>query len=209
MNTKTTKYILPTPGGAYYLAQDNALNWKKEALIKIFLQTTSLELNQSNLALIFDTDDEEVIQSKVEECQKLQLIQVVDEAESIKENQFETNLNEIIHTFSKSSNVLLSDSQGFCIANHGFSDEITEEISVLSADIAIMHKRRALNINEKLGLKSQAWAIVDASGNSSLGFWPINIRDEVFVLAVEGVPFFNQHSLVLLVWNLYLRFGNH
>ena len=87
------------------------------------------------------------------------------------------------------------------------NSSMSDEISVLSADIAMMHKRRALGINSRLGLNSQAWSIVDASGNSRLGFWPLNIEDEVFVLAVEGVPSFNRPEFVELVWMLYLRYG--
>lgn len=207
MKTKQTQYLYPTPGGAYYLAQNNAANWQREALKKIFSYPKTPELNLQTLKHVFNCDTEEQINKKVTECEKLNLIQVIDEEINEPTGNFENNLNKLIPVFSKKEKALLSDSQGFCITNNGFPPEMVEEISVLSADIAIMHKRRALDINKTLGLNSQAWSIVDASGNSCLGFWPININEEVFVLAIEGVPFFNQAAMTTLIWMLYLRYG--
>ena len=207
MLTEKTKYLLPTPGGAYNLTQDSSKNWQKDVLKKLFSLPKSPQLNNETLQTLFDTTNKENLTYKLEECQKLQLIQVVNEEHIAPSGHLEENLTSLIHVFSNKQKVLLSDSQGFCIINHGFPVEMSEEISVLSADIAIMHKRRALNINNKLGLNSQAWSIVDASGNSCLGFWPLNIENEVFVLAIEGVPFFNQPAIISLVWMLYLRYG--
>ena len=207
MQTENKKYLLPTPAGAYYLAQDNSKNWKKDLLRDLFLLEKTPELNNKTLTSLFNTSDTENLAYKVDECQKLALIQIVDEEISAPGGEFEENLNKLVYLFSKKQKALLSDSHGFCIANNGFPIEMSEEISVLSADIAIMHKRRALNINKKLGLSSQAWSIVDASGNSNLGFWPLNINEEVFVLTIEGVPFFNQPAMVKLIWILFLRFG--
>ncbi len=208
MSNFVTQYILPTPAGAYFLAQDNTQSWQKNVLKNIFSSDKSLKLDINNLKEIFNTSDSENLKYKIEQCQKQHLIQVVDEEFLAPTGDFEQYLNDIICKFSNKEKALLCDSQGLCIANNGFPIEMQEEISVLSADIAIMHKRRAQNINKKLGLNSQAWSIVDASGNSCLGFWPLNINKEVFVLVLEGVPFFNQIAMVDLIWALYLRYGN-
>jgi hypothetical protein len=206
MNNKQPKYIYPTPAGAYYLTQDNSSSWQKEVLKKLFSMPSTPELNHDTLIKLFDCDESQ-LNNKIEECKALKLIQVIDQPLHVPEGDLVNNLSQLLSVFSNKKNVLLSDSLGFCITHTGFADEMVEEISVLSADIAIMHKRRALEINKELGLKSQAWSIVDASGNSCLGFWPINIEEEVFVLAIEGVPFFNQPAMVSLVWMLYLRYG--
>jgi hypothetical protein len=208
MPNSVTQYILPTPAGAYFLAQDNTQNWQKKVLQSLFSSDKSLKLDSINLKKIFNTSDSENLKYKIEQCQKQHLIQVVDKEIYAPTGDFEKTLNDIICSFSNQDKALLCDSQGLCIANNGFPIEMQEEISVLSADIAIMHKRRALNINKKLGLNSQAWSIVDASGNSCLGFWPLNINKEVFVLVIKGVPFFNQVEMVNLVWALYLRYGD-
>lgn len=202
------KYLLPTPGGIYYLVQDQSESWQKNVLKKLLSYSKSPVLNSDTLKNIFDTNNDTELKNKLDECERMKLIQVIKTELHAPNENFEDGLKNIIHVFSNKEKVLLSDSQGFCISNHGFPVEISEEISVLSADIAIMHKRRAIDINEILGFNSQAWSIVDASGNSKLGFWPLNIEDEVFVLAIEGVPFFNRPELITLVWMLYLRYGH-
>lgn len=201
------KFLLPTPGGIYYLVQDQTSSWQKTVLKNLLSHKKSPALNTKNLLKLFETDDETQLKEKIDECEKLKLIQIIDTETIAPHDSLEKDLYNILHVFSNKQKVLLSDSQGFCISNHGFPSEISDELSVLSADIAIMHKRRAIGINKKIGFNSQAWSIVDASGNSKLGFWPLNIEDEVFVLAIEGVPFFNRPEFITLVWMLYLRYG--
>lgn len=209
MSNLDKKFLIPTPAGAYYLAQDNTESWQKTVLKKLFSNPQAMELNDELLQKLFISSDKDKLKVKLKTCEELQLIEVVTEQFTPPLENIEETLNGLIRHFSQKEKVLLTDSQGLCIANYGFPAEMLEEISVLSADIAIMHKRRALNINKKLGLNSQAWSIVDASGNSCLGFWPLNINDEVFVLALEGFPFFNHPALVTLVWILFLRYGNN
>ncbi|MCF6317781.1 MAG: hypothetical protein L3J83_00640 [Proteobacteria bacterium] len=207
MKKEQIRYLLPTPAGAYYFAQEKSNCWQRDALAKLFSQAESPVLSSETLIDLFGNEDSNGINEQLKECEALKLIQIVDQKITAPEGDLVTNISDMISVFSNHGKVLLSDSQGFSITNVGFPVDMIEEISVLSADIAIMHKRRALEINKNLGLTSQAWSIVDASGNSCLGFWPINIEDEVFVLAIEGTPFFNHPSFVTLVWILYLRYG--
>jgi hypothetical protein len=58
-----------------------------------------------------------------------------------------------------------------------------------------------------LGITSQSWAIVDAFGNSQIGFWPLFIGKNRFVLVISGVPHFNQPEMVDLVWALSVRYS--
>ncbi len=190
------------------MTQNNSQNWQKKVLQNLFSSDKSPKLDLTNLEEIFNTTDSENLKYKIEQCKQHHLIQVIDKETKAPDGNFEDILYDIISNFSNQEKVLLCDSQGLCIANNGFPVEMQEELSVLSADIAIMHKRRAQNINKKLGLNSQAWSIVDASGNSCLGFWPLNINKEVFVLVIKGVPFFNQPEMINLIWALYLRYGD-
>lgn len=212
--TEIKKYIMPSPKGAYYLIQDKSESWQKNVLKKLFSFSQTPELNSETLKIIFDTpvlsvDDKINLEAKISDFQKMKLIQVMTQPVNAPDKLFEQNLNDLFNGFSDNHKVLLSDSQGFSIANHGFPAEMIEEISVLSADIAIMHERRAININKKLGLNSQAWSIVDSNGASCLGFWPLDIANEVFVLAIQGAPIFNKSAFTYLVWILYLKYGKN
>ncbi len=207
--TKPKKHLRITPGGAFYLTQDQHEHKFKSALKKMMCLPYTPPLTTDVISDIFDEQDHLKLLQLIKECNREKLIQVVKNKQAIPEGDFELNLHTIIETFAQDRHVLLSDSQGFCLMNQGFPAAITEEISVLSADIAAMHQRRAVGINQVLNLDSQAWSIVDASGNSNLGFWPLNINHEIFVLVIEGKPFFNQPAFVDLIWILYLRYGCH
>lgn len=206
---KKTKYLTPTPGGAYYLVQNDSKNRQKQALAKLFSMKKTPPLTKTALMLLFGEEDVELLKQEVINCRKMKLLQLVDEERSVPDGNLQSILSNLIGRFSLQNKALLSDSQGFCLYNGGFSEQMSEEISVLSAEIAAMHERRAKDIDDKLKLNSQAWSVVDASGNSKLGFWPLHINREVFVLVIEGVPFFNQQAMVDLIWTLYSNYGDN
>ena len=210
---KNVKYLVPTPKGAYYLTQDSVESWQKEVLKNLFSLPCSPQVNNQSLQELFNIhirtkEDQILLHNKVSEFQKLKYLKIVDNPIEAPTENFENNLNHLFKELLKDNKIILSDSHGFCIANNGFPAEMGDEISVLSADIAIMHKRRAIEINKKLGLRSQAWSIVDETGTSCLGFWPLIINQETFVITIEGIPFFDKPSIVSLVWILYLHYGN-
>jgi hypothetical protein len=59
-----------------------------------------------------------------------------------------------------------------------------------------------------MGLASNAWAVVDVFGNSHVGFWPLFIGQNRFVIAISGIPHFNQPDFVSLVWALSIRYAD-
>jgi hypothetical protein len=58
-----------------------------------------------------------------------------------------------------------------------------------------------------MGIASHAWAIVDVFGCSQIGFWPLFIGDHHFVIAIAGIPHFNQAEFVTLIWALSIRYA--
>jgi hypothetical protein len=120
----------------------------------------------------------------------------------------EAILSGYLSKLSENGKALLADKQGFYLASHGFPHEVAEELSALSADIATVHDRRSGLLMNNMGLASHAWAVVDAFGNSQVGFWPLFIDKNRFVIAISGVPHFNQPEFVSLVWALTIRYAN-
>ena len=113
----------------------------------------------------------------------------------------------LLPALSREGKILLADSQGFYLHSHGFPHEAAEELSALSAEIATLHARRAGVLNRNLGLNGSAWALTNAAGHSQLGFWPLFVGSERFVLVISGAPAFNQPQLVELAFVLHKRFG--
>jgi hypothetical protein len=61
-------------------------------------------------------------------------------------------------------------------------------------------------LEQSLNLSSSAWAIVGAGGNSEVGFWPLYIGSQRFVLIIRGIPHLNRPALVSLIWALTRRY---
>jgi hypothetical protein len=139
-------------------------------------------------------------------CQKLGWVQGVEQPLTAPQGALETLLPELLSQISETGKVLLADDQGFYLACSGFAHEAAEELSALSADLATVHKRRSGLLIRNLGIASHAWAIVDAFGCSQIGFWPLFVGSQQFVLVIAGVPHFNQPEFVTLVWALSLRY---
>ena len=116
-------------------------------------------------------------------------------------------LSDLLANISESNKVLLVDNQGFYLSSIGFPHEVAEELAALSAKLTIVHEHSTGLLINNLGVSSSSWAIVDAKGNSKIGFWPMYIGDAQFVLVVSGAPRFNQPEFVSLVWALSIRYA--
>ena len=102
---------------------------------------------------------------------------------------------------------MLADRQGFYLGTAGFTHETAEELSALSADLASLHQRHSGLLANNLGIGSGAWGVIDAAGNSQVGFWPLYVGEQRFALVLAGVPRMNQQALVNLIWILNQRYG--
>ncbi len=150
-------------------------------------------------------DDNQAL-SMLERLQEIGWVQGFHEPVNCIDKPLEEALPELLVTLGSQNKVLLADAQGFYLASSGFPHEVAEELSALSAGLANMHERRSGLLINNLGLNSSAWSLVDASGNSLLGFWPIYIANLRFVLAISGMPKLNHPNFVKLAWMLNLRY---
>lgn len=199
-------FLYPTPAGAYH-AVSAVDNDKPRRLLRHLLQqnkTPPLEIEQ--LCRLIDSDDEEKALELLHHCQKLGWVQGLEHAIEAPLDALEDILPELLDAITENGKVLLADDQGFYLASSGFAHEVAEELSALSADLATVHKRRSGLLINNMGIASHAWAIVDAFGHSQIGFWPLFIGSHHFVIAVAGIPHFNQAEFVSLVWALSIRY---
>ncbi|WP_305908299.1 hypothetical protein Q9L42_011270 [Methylomarinum sp. Ch1-1] len=200
-------FLLPTPSGAYYAIASNEEERARKFLRKLLQSAKTPELSIEQLLRLSDVDDEEKALELLHHCQKLGWVQGVDEALSPPAGVLEETLPDLLKHVSESGKVLLADDQGFYLASEGFAHETAEELSALSAEIATVHNRRSGLIRNNLGMASHAWAIVDAYGHSQIGFWPVFIGANRFVIAIAGIPHFNRAEFVNLIWALSIRYS--
>ncbi len=201
-------YIAPTPAGAYYSVSDSQKNLSRHLLHILLSQKVSPLLTTEKLQQWQKMDDEDEALDSLYHVQNLGWVRGLEKPVSAPQGVLEDVLPALLADLSDTNKALLADSQGFYISSQGFSHEIAEELSALSADIASMHDRHQHLIQDSLGLSTSAWSLVDAAGNSQVGFWPMYIGDQRFVLVISGLPQLNRPSLTNLIWALYHRYGN-
>ncbi len=200
-------YLLPTPSGAYYAVASNEEDKARKLLQQLLQQPNTPELSITELQRMSGIDDPERALELLHHCQKLGWVQGVDEILEPPRGALEELLPGLLRKVCESGRVLLADDQGFYLISEGFAHETAEELSALSAEIATVYKRRSGLIKNNLGMSSHAWAIVDAFGNSQIGFWPLFIGANRFVIAIAGMPYFNRAEFVDLIWTLSIRYS--
>jgi hypothetical protein len=200
-------YLYPTPAGAYYAASSVESDKPRQFLRQLLKQPQTQALNLENLQQLMGNDDEQKCLELLHHCQKLRWVQGIDSVLEYPSGALEDILPGLLGKISENGKVLLADMQGFYLAAHGFLHEVSEELSALSAEIATVHERRSGLLTHNMGLTSHAWSIVDVFGNSQVGFWPLFIADNRFVISIYGIPHFNQPEFVSLVWALSIRYA--
>lgn len=200
-------FLYPTPVGAYYAVASPEQDKSRKFIQRLLKQTETPVLNSENLMSLMELEDEDKALELLHHCYSLGWVEGVEKSIESPKATLEEILPDLLKNISETEKVLLADDQGFYLACSGFPHEVAEELSALSAEIATVHKRRSGLLVNNLGIASHAWAIVDAFGNSQTGFWPVFIGDNRFVIAISGIPHFNQSDFVTLIWALSNRYA--
>lgn len=200
-------YIYPTPAGCYYAVSAVEVDPVRQFMNALLASKKTPKLNLDNLQELMAINDPDKCIALLQKCQQLGWVQGIKEERAAPDGPMEELLPNLLSKISKEGKVLLADNQGFYLASNGFPHEVAEEISALSAELAVIHERRAGLLMKNLSLHSHAWALVNASGNSQLGFWPLFIGKTQFVVAMTGIPHFKQSEFVSLIWLLTVRYA--
>lgn len=200
-------YLGITPGGTYYAVQDDADEPGREFLHRllqegetpVFTVDTACELTgyKKKRALEF-----------IHWMQEAGLISGVEQSESAPDETLERLLPKLLRTLSDEGKAILAESRGLYLGSAGYTHEAAEELAALSANLAVVYARHKELLYGNLGYRQRAWGLVDASGNSEVGFWPLYIGKNRFTLIIGGIPQFNQPDFKRLVWALEMRYGS-
>jgi len=200
-------YIGATPAGAYYGTSAAEGNPSRRLLRALFLQDFSPLLTREAVRQWSEAESEDAAMDLLFHAQKIGWVEGYTEPLAAPQGSLEDVLPELLVVLSSQSKALLADTQGFYVCSQGFPHETAEALSALSANIASLHERHQRLLGNNLGLETSAWALVEASGSSRIGFWPLFIGEQRFVLVIAGNPQFNQPALTSLVWALSKRYG--
>ncbi len=201
-------YLYPTPAGAYYAISSSEANQSRQFLQRLLQQSQSPKLTLANVQQLTQIKEDKRALALLHHCQKQGWIEGLNQAKRLPQGHIDQLLAKFLQKLSRSGQALLADDQGFYLAQIGFADEIVEELSALSAELANLQRRRADRVINQLGMKSYVWSVVNVGDKSQIGFWPIFIGQHRFVMVISGLPHFNQAEFVLLVWMLSIRYAD-
>jgi hypothetical protein len=201
------RFAFPSPAGAFHATSHRDKEPLRSLLCALLQQETTPVLTQQALEQWTGLTGDEA-QKALYRAQHLGWIEGLKEPLSTQSGALETLLPELLPPLSDCSKALLADSHGFYVAASGFTHEAAIELSALSADLASLDSRHQALTHNNLRISTSAWSLVDAAGNSQLGFWPLYIDDHRFVLVLQGVPHFNQPAFTSLVWALSTRYAD-
>ena len=199
-------YILPTPAGAFYAVSTEAEDKTRYFLLSLLAQANSQSLESDFLVRATGSKSSEEAMELLYRAQGLGWVQGEEQPREAPVGILEEALPAILGKLSSSRKVLLVDNQGLFLSAHGFSYELAEELSALSADLTSLYLRHQRLLKNNINIASSAWALVNAHGDSELGIWPLYIGDCQFNLVLMGAPQFNQQAFVDLIWILSKRY---
>ncbi|MEW6729179.1 MAG: hypothetical protein AB1332_07525 [Pseudomonadota bacterium] len=200
-------HIAPSPAGAYYAASSPLDDPARATLIRLLGHIESPPFTVDALRELTGLNDEQTALEHIYRLQDLGLVQGLREPRHSPQGSLETALPGILAELAGRGKALLADEQGFYLATHGFHHETAEELAGLSADLGSLHTRHVGLLEGNLGLRTSAWALINAGGVSEIGFWPLFVGRYRFVLIISGTPNLHQAATLDLVWMLFRRYG--
>lgn len=206
LSLKKGLFLEPTPAGAYYATCSTNDEPARRLLLGIMSESTLPVSEVSRFTLWSGLSEADSLEL-VKRLQELGWLCGNDTPLSAPIGPLEEILPGLLAKVSIEGRALLADDQGFYLSTHGIPHEAAEAISAVSADLSSLYDRHQRLLTNNLGLSQQAWALTDAAGNSQLGFWPLYIGNQRFVLMIQGRPTINQPAFRDLVWVLALRYS--
>lgn len=203
---RSTGYFLPSPAGAYHAVSMHTPDRAAQFILKVLQcdRSPRAELNTiMSLCGLHRTDTVTLIQS----LQQAGWLEGFDKPLAVPHEPLETLLPELLPELSVTGKVVLADPQGFCVANTGYPEAVADELAALSASLCSIQDRNIALLQDALGLGTSAWGVVNASGNSQVGFWPVYIGVNRFVLIIDAMPRLRHPSTTRLLWSLVHRYG--
>lgn len=199
-------WLAPTPAGAYDSVAGQATDRSRRIILKAMQSRETPALTVENITEMSGLPTEEAL-AYLHRMQTQNLVQGLSSPRRLPDENLETALPRVLSEIAGANRALLADEQGFYLASHGFHHETAEELAGLSADIGNMHLRHQGLIAGNLSLRTAAWALIGAGGNSEIGFWPLTVGAYRFVLILTGLPHLNRPATVDLIWMLVQRYG--
>lgn len=206
LSLNSSLYAEATPAGAYFAVASSSSDSARKLLAHVLKEGGQAPLTGPKLFEWSGADSQSQALQLLYRLQRLQFVQGTNVPRKPPDGNLESILPGLLGKISDTGRALLADSNGFYIACAGFRHESAEEIAALAGDVLALGDRHALLLQRNLNIKSSAWAIVDPAGRSELGFFPLYIGDQTFMLVLGGTPLIQSEDFVVLIESLSRRY---
>lgn len=199
-------YLYPTPGGAYHAVVGAAGDLTRQFLQRL-LRSPETPLLTAELVSGWTGRDAHDALEFVYRLQSSGLIQGLPAPLQSPHESLESLLPPLLEQLSDEGKAVLAERSGLHIGSAGYPHEATVELAAFAADLHSVQARHAKLLHNNLRIPAGGWGLVNAAGNSEIGFWPVHVGKEQFILVVGGMPRFNQTAFTTLIWALGVRYG--
>lgn len=205
--TLTGEFFLhPTPAGAYYAASRPTPEPARNFLQRLLRESETPQLTADLVRSWTGLGEQDALEF-IYRLQSSGFVQGLPVRVEVPPERIEALLPPLLAQLSDEGRAILAEKRGLYLGTAGFAHETSEELAALGADLATVHERHSKLLHGNLRLRSDGWGMVNASGYSEIGFWPLYFGDEYFILVVGGLPRFNQEAFTTLLWTLGVRYG--
>ncbi|MEH6578584.1 MAG: hypothetical protein V7731_16100 [Amphritea sp.] len=204
-NPDSIRYIAITPSGAYFASLNATPDDARALLLQLLASEFSLSYSLEVIAELSDLDESQAM-ALFQQLLDRNFVALTEKTPKIKRGPLEGLLPDLLKQMSYSGKALLSDDQGFCLSSAGYSDEQSETLAALAADLITLQERHKRVLNGELGLAGDSWGIMNAAGQSQIGYWVLHIGHQRFSLVISDMPQLNQQAFVELLSCLARRY---
>lgn len=206
LSLKSSLYAEATPAGAFFAVASPVADGARKLLSHILKEGAHVLLTENRLLKWAETDSLEQALQILYRLQRLEFVQGVSAPRKLPEGNLESMLPSLLAKLSDTGRALLADGDGLYLATAGFHHEAAEEIAALAGDVLALTDRHALLLQRNLNIRSSAWAISDAAGRSELGFYPVYVGQQTFMLILGGTPQLQSEDFAILIEALSRRY---
>ena len=200
-------YAELTPAGAWYAVSTRDEGSDRQLLLQLLQHGGELALTETRLQEWCAADSPAQALAVLYRLQRLGFVSGRSAARSVPAGSLESRLPALLAALSGEGRALLADDNGLYYATAGFRHEAAEQIAALAGDIITLSRRHTRLLNQNLGLGAQAWALIDPAGQAELGFHPLYLGRQSFVLVIGGQPRLGDNAFVAMTEALCRRYA--
>ena len=196
-----------TSAGVFHLVCTPEMNDIKKVLFNILSYGFREELS---IEIIMRVTGAGSVEDALGIIYKLQRIGYIKGSTSVAVQNFgdaDNMLTVMLGRLSSIGKAVLADGDGMYVASSGLTHESAEELAGFSVECINLYQKHIRLMVNNLRIGSSAFALVNPSGRSEIGVWPVYIEHLRFALIIEGLPRLQHEDFVNMIRLLYSRYS--